>query len=121
MGGVLAGCASTSPSSTEAVNVSGRWSGVCYNCQATGFTLDLVQRGTDVTGTVVAAGRHAFGDAPRPVLNGKVTGRQFSFQAKGDPGDVWTVDTEATADGKTLSGTGNYRGSFGLKFNRIAP
>lgn len=111
------GCA-TSPSAPPTVNVTGRWTGQCFGCQATGFTLMLSQNDGDVTGTVIAAGRHAFGDSEKPILAGKVSGNQLSFQVKGDPGDLWFVDIAVKSDGNTMEGTGNYRGSFGLRFTR---
>lgn len=100
--------------------MTGKWAGQYSACQATGFTLALSQNGADVTGTVVAAGRHAFGDSEKPIVGGKVSGNQLSFQVKGDPGDLWYVDVRVKSDGKTMEGTGNYRGSFGLRFTRIS-
>jgi len=106
---------------SPAIDVSGKWTGICYGCQATGFTLVLIQQGSDVTGTVAALGRHAFGDSERPILNGKVKGRRLTFQAKGDPGDLWDVEVTMKRDGKTLEGIGDYRGSFSVAFKRASP
>ncbi len=43
-----------------------------------------------------------------------------AFQVKGDPGDLWYVDVAVKSDGNTMEGTGNYRGSFGLRFTRTS-
>jgi Tfp pilus tip-associated adhesin PilY1 len=117
----VAGCASgmdTAMPAAPPATVAGRWTGQCFNCQATGFTMVLNQNGADVTGTVIAAGRHAFGDSAKPIINGRVRGNRFTFEAKGDPGDLWQVDVTTTPDGKTMEGTGYYNGSFGLRFTR---
>ena len=119
IGLTLAACA-TSPSGPPAVNVTGKWTGQCFTCAATGFTLVLSQNGGDVTGTVIAAGRHAFGDSEKPILAGKVSGNRLSFQVKGDPGDLWHVYVGVKSDGNTMEGTGDYRGSFGLRFTRTS-
>lgn len=117
--GHLAGCAS-SPPAPPSVNVTGRWTGQCFGCQATGITLVLSQNGDNVTGAAVAAGRHAFGDSQKPIVDGKVSGRSVSFQVRGDPGDFFTANMDVTPDGKTMEGAGDYRGRFGLKFKRVA-
>ena len=118
--GLTLGACATSPPAPPTANVTGKWTGQCFGCQATGFTLTLSQNGGDVTGTVIAAGGHAFGDSEKPILAGKVSGNQLSFQVKGDPGDLWLVDVAVRADGNTMEGTGNYRGSFGLRFTRTS-
>ena len=102
----------------EAADLSGRWTGECFRCAATGFTLVLVQAGSELTGTLAATGTPNFGDGDQPILNGNVAGRKVAFQVRGNPGDVFGVELTASRDAKTLSGNGDNRGSFGLRFRR---
>ncbi len=120
----LGGCASSTATPRAdmppAVDVTGRWTGQCTKCPATGFTLTVVQRQSDVTRTVIVAGRHAFGDSEKPILSGKVSGNQFTFKAKGDPGDLWDVELVVQKDGKTMEGNTYYRGPVRVKFVRAS-
>lgn len=100
--------------STPALTSS--WSGSCFRCAATGFTLKLVESGDTVTGTMKAGGTPNFGDGEKPILNGKISKGKITFQVKGDPGDLAEIELTKSRDGKTMSGYGYYRGSFGLKF-----
>ncbi len=119
---ITAACAWPTASTAQAVdsNVTGEWAGQCFRCAARAFTLVLSQDGAVVTGTITTEGAPNFGDAPKPILNGKISGRKLTFQAKGDPGDLFDVDLTASPDGGTLSGNGHYRGSFGLQFRRAS-
>jgi len=119
---IAAACAgpTASPSGAADIDVTGEWMGECFGCAARRFTLVLSQAGTAATGTIKTEGAPNFGDAVKPILNGKVSGRKLGFQAKGDPGDLFDVDLTASPDGRVLSGTGQYRGSFGLRFTRVS-
>ena len=101
-------------------DVTGTWRGQCFGCAARAFTLKLAQSGGDLTGTIQTEGTPNFGDDEKPLLNGKVKARTVTFEIRGNPGDRFDVELTLGRDGKTLSGTGSYRGSFGLKFTRDA-
>ena len=101
-------------------DLSGKWMGQCFGCAATGFTLVLTQKGSELTGTIQTTGTPNFGDSEKPILNGKVSRRNVIFQVKGDPGDLFDVELTASRDGSTLNGNGEYRGSFGLRFKRVS-
>ena len=110
-----------SPASTSgstSINVSGEWKGECDRCAARGFTLALSHVGTNLTGTIKTEGTPTFGDSVKPLLNAKVSGSKFQFEAKGDAGDLFNVELTASSDGRALNGNGCYRGScFGLRFS----
>lgn len=102
------------------LDVVGTWKGQCFGCAARAFTLKLAQNGSELTGTIQAEGTPNFGDDEKPLLNGKIAGRKVTFQARGNPGDLVDVEVTLSRDGKTMSGNGAYRGSFGLKFTHLA-
>jgi len=105
--------------STEAMDVSGVWTGWCQGCIARDFTLKLSQNGTDLTGTIQVMGSPSYGDGEKRIVNGTLSGRDVTFQSKGDTGVLFTVKLTMSRDGKKMSGTGEYRVSFGLRFTRV--
>ena len=102
----------------EQQDVAGTWKGQCFRCAARGFTLKLIQNGNDLTGTIQTEGTPNFGDDEKPLLIGKLAGRKVTFQVRGNPGDLFDVEMTLSRDGKTMSGNGSYRDTFGLKFTR---
>lgn len=98
---------------------NGIWKGECSGCRATGFVLKLVEEGKILNGSIKASGTPTFGNGEKPLLDGRISGRARSFRARGDEGDMASVDLTLSKDGKTLSGYGDYRGSsFPVSFTR---
>lgn len=81
--------------------------------------MKLSQNGTDLTGTIQLKDSPSYGDGEKQIVNGKFSGRDVTFQSKGDTGILFTVKLTVSQDGKKMSGTGEYRVSFYLSFTRV--
>ena len=118
--GLAAGCTSgTFVPNPAAVNISGEWAGKCTGsaCIETYLYLSLTQTRNTVSGTFTTEGRNQY-SRRRPILKGLVAERKFTFEIRGDAGDIWTFDLTIHTDADAMSGTAMARGSMGLTFSR---
>jgi hypothetical protein len=118
--GLSAGCSSgTFVPSPAVVNITGDWTGKCTGsgCIETDVYLRLNQGRNTVEGTFSAGGRSQY-SRPRPVLKGLVAERKFTFEIRGDAGDLVRFDLTIHTDADAMSGTAMARSSMGLTFSR---
>lgn len=99
-------------------DVTGRWTGQCYNCPVRSFILVLRQDGEQLTGMLQAIGRSGLGEKEMPLVTGKISGRSVSFRVIGADGMALDSSLTLSRDGQTLEGQGRHRASFGLSFSR---
>lgn len=112
-------CVMTPVTAQDKVDLSARWTGTCDTCVVNSFILDVKQVGETISGTIQTSGAQRFGDAPKAISGGNITGSKIKFDAKGDWGDPLSVELSVAPDGRTLQGKGYFMGTnFGLKFVR---
>lgn len=121
MGIGILGAACASVETGPPPDVSGRWTGQCYNCPVREFTLVVAQDGGALSGTLQAAGRTGLGQREMPLRNGKVAGRRVTFETMGADGVAFVADLTVSGDGKTMDGHARHLAGFPVSFRRAQP